>query len=107
MHLTWVSAGHDPARFWEITMLEADREMRGAAKIREREINERLWLAWHIVALDRTDRLPKLESLLIKPDAPKQRQTGEEMFIAMKSIFLAHGGDPAELGLKNEPSADC
>lgn len=99
MHLSWVASGLSPARFWEITPKEVDREYRGLAKIRERETNERLWLAWHTVALDRTDKLPKLESLMIKSDQPKPRQTGDEMLLAMKSIFLAYGGDPKELGI--------
>jgi hypothetical protein len=101
-----VSAGFQPSRFWEITPREAEREYKGLAKTREREANERLWLAWHTVALDRTDKLPKLETLLIKSSEPKRRQTGEEMLLAMKSIFLAFGGDPAELGNQNEPGTD-
>lgn len=104
LHLTWMAAGLDPARFWDITMREVDREFRAATRMREREANERMWLAWHIVALDRTDRLPKLDTLITKANAPRRRQTGEELLFAMKSIFLAFGGDPAELGLKNEPS---
>lgn len=99
LHLTWVSAGLDPSRFWGLTLAEAEREFRGLARIRERETNERIWLAWHIVALDRTDRLPKLESLLVKKSEPKRKQTPEEMLLAMKSIFLAFGGDPAQMGL--------
>lgn len=83
-------------------MLEVDREFRAIGKVRERETNERIWLAWHIVALDRTDKLPSLESLLAKPEAPRRKQSPEEMLFAMKSIFLAFGGDPAELGLKND-----
>lgn len=78
-------------------MREAEREFRGTAKIREREANERLWLAWHIVALDRTEKLPKLETLMIRSDAPKQKQSGEQMLAMMKAMFLAFGGDPAEL----------
>lgn len=84
-------------------MREAERELRGFGRRIERETNERMWAAWHTVALDRTDKLPKLETLLIKSAAPqKPRQTGEQMLVAMKSIFLAFGGDPAELGLKND-----
>lgn len=94
-----MSAGFDPARFWGLTLREAEREFRGLAKIRERETNERLWLAWHIVALDRTEKLPKLETILISSEPPR-KQTGEEMLVVMKSIFLAFGGDPAELGIK-------
>lgn len=83
-------------------MREVEREFRGIAKMRERETNERMWLAWHIVGLDRTEKLPKLESLLIKTEAPRPRQNGEQMLVAMKSIFLAFGGDPAELNPAND-----
>lgn len=97
MHVSWVSAGFDPARFWQITLKEADRELRGAMKRRQRETDERLWLAWHIVALDRTERLPKLETLLARPEAPRRKQSPEEMLTAMKGIFLAFGGSPEQL----------
>ena len=87
-------------------MREAEREFRATAKIREREANERLWLAWHIVALDRTEKLPKLETLMIKSSAPKRQQSSDEMLAIMKAMFLAFGGDPAELRAENEPSTD-
>ena len=102
LHFNWVLAGYDPARFWEITMREADREMRAAVKKRERDADERMWLAWHIVALDRTPKLPRLESLLLK-NTVRRQQSPEELLVAMKSIFLAFGGDPAELNA-DEPS---
>ena len=99
MHLSWVAAGLDPARFWGLTMREVDREFSGTVKIRARETNERVWLAWHIVALDRTDKLPKLESLM-QSEVQRERKTPDQMLVDMKSIFLAFGGDPQELGLK-------
>lgn len=72
--------------------------MLGARKRIEREADERMSLAWHIVALDRTKKLPKLESLLISNRRPVgRRQTPDEHLVAMKSIFLAFGGDPEEL----------
>lgn len=78
--------------------MEADREMKGAMRRLEREADERMSLAWHIVALDRTRKLPKLESLLIgNRRGNGRRQTPEEHLVAMKSIFLAFGGDPEEL----------
>jgi hypothetical protein len=93
-----VAAGFDPGRFWQITPMEADREMKGAMRRLEREADERMSLAWHIVALDRTRKLPKLESLLIgNRPGNGRRQTPEEHLIALKSIFLAFGGDPEEL----------
>jgi hypothetical protein len=99
LHIAWVSLGFDPERFWQITLREVDREMRGARKRLEREADERMSLAWHIVALDRTKKLPKLETLLIgnKGTRNSRRQTPEEHLVAMKSIFLAFGGNPEEL----------
>lgn len=71
--------------------------MRGARQRLEREANERMSLAWHIVALDRTKKLPKLETLLIGTRGRGRAQTPEEHLIAMKSIFLAFGGTLEEL----------
>lgn len=72
--------------------------MMGARRRLERETDERMSLAWHIIALDRTKKLPKLETLMIgaRPGNGR-RQTPEEHLIALKSIFLAFGGDPEEL----------
>lgn len=97
LHTAWVAAGFDPARFWQISLAEADREMTGAMRRREREANERMSLAWHIVALDRTKKLPNLETLMVKSNQPARKKSPEEMLLAMKSIFLAFGGDPNEL----------
>lgn len=83
-------------------MKEVDREMRGAMKRREREMDERMWLAWHIVALDRTNKLPRLQELLSKTPTEKRKQSGEEMLAAMKGIFLAFGGDPAQMKGDND-----
>jgi hypothetical protein len=73
--------------------------MRAMGRRRQREADERMALAWHIVALDRTKRLPKLETLLSSGVRRQsgRRQTPEEHLIAMKTIFIAFGGDPAEL----------
>lgn len=71
--------------------------MRGTAKRQEREANERMSLAWHIVALDRTKTLPKLDTLLVRPSKKGRKKSPEELLLAMKSIFLAFGGDPNEL----------
>lgn len=83
-----------------ITPKELDREMRAALIGREREANERMSLAWHIVALDRTKKLPKLETLLTKVGSTPRKQTAEDHLVAMKTIFLAFGGDPKELTLQ-------
>lgn len=98
LHVNWIAAGFDAERFWQITAGEVDREMRAARLRLEREADERISLAWHIVALDRTKKLPKLETLMISGSRRRTKaQTPEEHIIAMKTIFLAFGGDPAEL----------
>lgn len=91
-----MATGFEAARFWKITPKEVEREMHGAGLRREREHNERAWLAWHIVALDRTKKLPKLETLLISGKQARP-QTPEEHELALKAIFLAFGGDPKDL----------
>ena len=97
-----MAAGFDAERFWRITLREVEREFRGVAKRGEREADERTWLAWHTVALDRTERLPKLQDLLTKPEPEKRKKSGEEMLLAMKGIFLAHGGNPDDLKVSND-----
>lgn len=92
-----MACGFDVDRFWRITLREVDCEFQGAAKRRERETDELTWLAWHIVALDRTERLPKLQDILSRQEPARKAQTGEEMLLAMKGLFLAHGGNPEEL----------
>jgi hypothetical protein len=43
----------------------------------EREHNNRAWLAWHIVALDRSKRLPKLQSMMARRQS-RSRQSWQE-----------------------------
>lgn len=46
-----------------------------------REHNERAWLAYHIAALPRAKKFPKIEAMMIKGDARRRRirQTPEQM----------------------------
>lgn len=46
----------------------------------QREHNERAWLAWHIEALRRQKKLPKLEKMLIKE---RKRQTWQQQMQVM------------------------
>ena len=102
MHTSWVSMGMDPARFWLITMREIDRELTGAAKRREREFDMLMSTAWHAAAFQRVDKLPKLSDILSRRPTEKQKQSPEEMFLAMKGIFLAHGGSADDLRADND-----
>ena len=85
--------GLDPSRFWHLTPREASTIMKGASKRLIREQNQTAWLAWHIAALERAKKLPKLETLLIKPkrkeDAPSAKDAamvrGYFMALAMQA----------------------
>jgi len=66
-------------------MFDAVRERR------EREHNERAWLAWHIAALQRQKKLKPLKDLLIKPRSRK-RQTPAEQKAILRAIAATFGG---------------
>lgn len=70
--------GFDPACFWTLTPRELAVHMEGAGARLRHEHNARAWLAWHIEALSRTKRLPKLKDLTIQPKANKRPQSWEE-----------------------------
>lgn len=75
----------DPGLFWRLTVREIGVILDGAADRLRDERNNRAWLAWHIEALARAKKLPKLKEFLL--DAPKRerrRQTIEEQ------IAIAH-----------------
>lgn len=54
----------------------------------EREHNDRMSLAWHIAALPRTKRFPKLEKLLVKQTATRKRQTWQQQ-LAIMDMWVA------------------
>lgn len=49
----------------------------------EREHNDRAWLAYHVAALQRMKKPPRLNTLLIKR---KRRQTWQEQFNIMAKM---------------------
>lgn len=54
--------------------------------------NQAAWLAWHVAALSRQKKLPKLGTLLAKRK-PKRRQTPDEMLAMCKMLTVAMGGE--------------
>ncbi|CAI2936036.1 hypothetical protein [Aminobacter niigataensis] len=71
--------------FWCLTVREIGAILDGVSNRLKREHNDRAWVVWHIEALSRQKKLPKLKDLL--HDAPKKskrRQTVEEQ------IAIAH-----------------
>jgi len=58
----------------------------------EYEQRARAWLAWHVVALDRTKRLPPLKSLLGPAKPERKAQTWQEQARIARQLNAAFGG---------------
>lgn len=89
----------DPDRFWRVTPKQIALEFKALAIAHTRERNNQAWLAWHIAALSRTNskKFPKLSSLQVDHLRERQRQSQEELVDSIKLVFLASGGDAADL----------
>lgn len=97
MHSEWVASGLDPERFWKLTPREIARETLSHIRLLEREHDERAWLAWHIAALPRERKFPRLKQLMSQRKKPKKPQSPDIQLAQMRAMFLAFGGDPKEL----------
>ena len=89
----WVNAGQCPSRFWHLTLREIGVVLTGAALRLRREDEGRAWLAWHIEALARQKKLPKLNELM--PGSARKmrrRQSLEEQIAIAHQWTLALGG---------------
>lgn len=60
----------------------------GANERLVREHNQHAWLAWHIAALQRSKRLPKLKTLLAKQQS--HRRTNWQQQMAVMDQWVAH-----------------
>lgn len=61
--------------------------LKGAIRQAQRESRNQQWLAWHIAALSRTDRLPTFERFMGgKRERPK-RQTPDEIMAALSAML--------------------
>lgn len=47
-----------------------------------RQHNDRAWLAWHIGALPRMKKYPKLDELRIKPQAKARQSVNQQLAVA-------------------------
>lgn len=68
----------------------------GAHRRLSNEQDGRAWHAWHVAALTRVEKMPALETMFTKQKAQVE-QSGEEQTIMLDHLFLAWGGDPAQL----------
>lgn len=91
-----MSYGLNPDGFWNLTPREIAARIEGARRRLIAEQDGRAWLAWHVAALSRQTKLPDLETILTQRKQPEPQGPAEQA-VALDALFLAWGGDPAEL----------
>lgn len=91
-----MSFGLDPDGFWRITPRELVARLEGARRRLSVEQDGRAWLAWHVAAFARAEKLPDLSSMFSQ-EKSKEPQTHDDQEIALDRLFLSMGGDPKEL----------
>jgi hypothetical protein len=81
--------GLDPDAFWDKTPFEINfiLEARWSGEVRRQ--NQLAWLAWHIAALSRAKRLPKLQTMLVKKPSTRIKQTWQQQLAIMNSLAAA------------------
>ncbi|WP_222509202.1 hypothetical protein [Leisingera daeponensis] len=75
--------------------------LEGARRRLSAEQDGRAWLAWHVAALSRAQKLPDLGSMFAQQEK-QGPQTAAEQEISLDQLFLAWGGDPAQLAQVRE-----
>jgi len=70
--MAWVEAGQNPDSFWSKTPREVHLILEACKAAEIRRHNQMVWAVWHIAALSRLKRLPKLKSLFYKEPKPRQ-----------------------------------
>jgi len=70
--------------------------LEGARRRLSVEQDGRAWHAWHVAALSRQQKLPELDAMFTKQQK-RGPQTAEQQEISLDQLFLAWGGDPAQL----------
>jgi hypothetical protein len=73
-----------------MTPRQLERCFRAQADIFDREHKARAWLAWHVAALMRVKKLPRLERIAGR--SPTRPQTPDEMLAIIKMLNAAYGG---------------
>lgn len=74
--------------------------LEGARRRLSSEQDGRAWLAWHVAALTRAQKMPELSSMF--EQQKRGPQTAEQQEISLDQLFLAWGGDPAQLAQVRE-----
>jgi len=85
----WVAAGQEPSLFWRLTYREINIILDGAALKLMREHNSRAWATWHIAALSRAKKMPKLRELLQEDKRPTGKRMTPEQIEAVTRSWLS------------------
>jgi tail assembly chaperone len=72
-----IEVGLSPSQFWEATARELALYAGARAHQAEDDLRRQLFLAWHVAALVRTDKLPPLDELL-PPAAAAAKESAEQ-----------------------------
>jgi hypothetical protein len=80
--------GFDPETFWDQTIRTLLIAMNAKLRAARRDHNHRAWLVWHVAALQRMKKLPRLKSMYAK-EKPRP-QTWQEQAMIMQSWASAH-----------------
>lgn len=80
-----MEAGQEPSLFWRLTLREISVILDGAASRLKREHNDRAWLAWHVAALGRLKKLPKLKDMMHGEKPRGRKMTPEQLEAATRS----------------------
>lgn len=89
-----MAAGQDPVAFWTLTLREIAVVLDGANIRATHDRNRDAWLAWHVAALSRQKRLPKLRDMLPKSKRNAGAHTWQDQLKMIDLINAIHGGDP-------------
>lgn len=75
------------------------REINARITVLNREHDSRAWAVWHIAAMGHMNpkKLPRLKDLQVRRKPERRRQTQEEIAHNVKLMYLAFGGNPADL----------
>lgn len=80
--------GFDPESFWDQTIRTVCAALHGKHRAAIRDQNARAWMVWHIAALQRAKKLPKLKTMMVK-EKPRVQSWQEQQMI-MQSWATAH-----------------
>lgn len=84
--------GLKPSEFWNLTHAEFMAMHKGYYKRRDEHCNERTIQAYQTAIWSRCDKIPELDSVLIKDEAEKPKQTDEQKAAILKGITAKMGG---------------